>query len=315
MIKYAVQLLQEILRSTREKGIAMKEPVRDNIYRHIQIEMDKNFPLEVADTVGIYSESTMLHWHDCIEICLIKEGSGMYYIGGKDYPFKKNDVFIIKSKEIHLAYNDKDVVMQVLLFDPSLLYSGSRYSFEMEYAIAFMEAGIRYGCRLEPENEYYNAIMQALLEIEDEFLAKQNGYQLMIKSLLLKISLSLKRYANIREGNTGLEKRIGNFSRLKPVLDHIEDSYQSPLKLDDLAKLANMSASNLSIVFKRTMGISPIDYLIRARIIKASELLTGTEMKIIDIALECGFSSITNFIKSFKKYTGLLPKDYRKNRK
>lgn len=290
----------------------MDENCATNAYKHIQILLDSAFPLQMADTVGISSESTMLHWHECIEVCLVKQGSGIHYIGGENFVFKENDVFIIKPREIHLAYNDRDVIMQVLLFDPSLLYSGSKYSFEMEYLNVFMEAGISYIPKLEKDSPFHSNIIEALLEMENEYLSKKNGYQLMIKSLLLKLSLLLKRYADLHEDKEKLEGKIGNYNRMKPVLDYIENNFRNPLKLIDLAKLANMSESNLSIVFKKTMGISPIDYLIRARIVKASELLMGTEMKIIDIALECGFSSITNFIKSFKKYTGALPKDYRK---
>lgn len=286
-----------------------------SLYKHIQVSLDDKFPLQMANTIGISSESTMLHWHECIEICLIKQGSGIYYIGGENYSFKKNDVFIIKSREIHLAYNDKDVVIQVLLFDPSLLYSGGKYSFEMEYLSAFMEAGISYACRLDGSSSFHREIIAMLLEMEEEYYSRQNGYPLMIKALLLKLSLTLKRYANLHEDNSNFEAKIGNFNRIRPVLDYIENNFQEALKLIDLAKLVNMSESNLSIIFKKSMGISPIDYLIRARIVKASELLIQTDMKIVDIAMECGFSSITNFIKSFKKYTGALPKDYRKIKK
>ena len=92
----------------------------------------------------------MLHYHDCIEICYIKQGTGTYLIDGNEYSFAAGDIFVIGSNEIHLAYNDRDVIMLVVLFMPALIYNGAGYSFEMDYISTFQEARRMLFHRLSP---------------------------------------------------------------------------------------------------------------------------------------------------------------------
>ncbi|NSW91243.1 MAG: AraC family ligand binding domain-containing protein [Firmicutes bacterium] len=105
--------------------------------KKVTIGIEEDFPVLVVETIGISKESTVLHWHGCMEICYLKQGTGTYLIGGRNYPFEKGDVFVINSKEVHLAYNDKDVIMLVLLFEPELLWTASCYPFEMYYMKPF----------------------------------------------------------------------------------------------------------------------------------------------------------------------------------
>ncbi|NSW91244.1 MAG: helix-turn-helix transcriptional regulator [Firmicutes bacterium] len=133
----------------------------------------------------------------------------------------------------------------------------------------------------------------------------------MIKSLILKLSTYLLRYLDMEE-DEGLPGRLKNSLRLEPVFSFIDANYSSKISLEELAALVNMSVSNFSSVFKKTFGISPLEYVIRVRIVKASELLISTNMKIINIASDCGFFSMSNFIECFRKYTGKTPRDFRK---
>lgn len=73
-----------------------------------------------------------------------------------------------------------------------------------------------------------------------------------------------------------------------------------------------MSVPNFSSVFRETYGIPPMEYLARIRLQNAADLLQNTDKKIIDIAEECGFFSISNFIKAFNNGMGMSPSRYRK---
>ena len=84
-----------------------------------------------------------------------------------------------------------------------------------------------------------------------------------------------------------------------------------PLTLDNIARQANLSRSHLSLLFNQATGVSPYEYLILQRIEKAVEMLGSSEVTIISIAQECGFRSLANFNKTFKKVTGMTPSDYR----
>ena len=64
--------------------------------------------------------------------------------------------------------------------------------------------------------------------------------------------------------------------------------------------------------FKKALGKSPISYLNEYRIKQAMLLLQTTDMPVMDICLDCGFNNLGNFLREFKKNTGLTPLQYRK---
>ncbi len=121
---------------------------------------------------------------------------------------------------------------------------------------------------------------------------------------LLRQHATLKPRLPMYEG--GLPSR-----QLQQVLDYIDSHLDQNLKLETLAQLLDMSHFHFSRLFKQSTGSSPHHYLIQQRIERAKQLLKQTDQPIIDIALECGFSSHSHLTKHFRHLTGLTPKVYR----
>lgn len=284
------------------------EPKKDIIFT--ESEGKNDIPIMIGESFGIDEGSCMLHYHECIEICYVRQGTGIYLIEGIEYEFKAGDIFVISSNEIHLAYNDKDVVMLVLLFMPTILYAGTGYPFEMEYIYTFHETRRQKLHKIEPKDNFYNQILDSLMELLQENTNLSLGYELITKASLLKLTSNIKRCFNIQNQtlicNTAKKNEL-----FQLVFSYIREKYSTKIKVEELAVLVNMSVSNFSLVFKKTTGFTPIEYVNKYRIAKASKLLLDTDKKIIDIAEETGFFSLPNFISCFKKYTGKLPKDYR----
>ena len=65
------------------------------------------------------------------------------------------------------------------------------------------------------------------------------------------------------------------------------------------------------MLFSKTKGISFNKYLIKVRMEKAKELLKFTNEKIVTIAMQCGYKEVYYFSHSFKKYSGMSPKEFR----
>ncbi len=95
----------------------------------------------------------------------------------------------------------------------------------------------------------------------------------------------------------------------------IEVNLSDDVSMAEIADKINISVHYLCHVFKSTTGITPTDYKNSVKISKAKELLVGSEMKISDIALECGFGSASYFSKTFLKNEGITPAEYRKSNK
>jgi AraC-like DNA-binding protein len=99
--------------------------------------------------------------------------------------------------------------------------------------------------------------------------------------------------------------------KMTDVYTFIRENYFKPISLEDVAKIAKMSPFSFSRYFKKNCGACFVEYLNRVRTNKACYLLRETEYQVQDIALECGFGSISNFNKQFRKAEGLSPRDYR----
>jgi AraC-like DNA-binding protein len=98
---------------------------------------------------------------------------------------------------------------------------------------------------------------------------------------------------------------------LSRVLDHVRDHLDTPLRLADLAARAHMSVYQLDKRIRGLFGLTAGQYLTRARIDRACNLLQRTDQPISHVALQCGYSDQAAFTRQFRKSVGLTPGAYR----
>lgn len=94
----------------------------------------------------------------------------------------------------------------------------------------------------------------------------------------------------------------------KYITTHLSES----ISLKDLADYANMSRFHFHRVFSQIQGETPMKFIMRCRIQKASELIeSDSNVFLYEIAEECGFSTQSLFTKAFKKYFDITPHEYK----
>src|SRR6266446_702288 len=91
----------------------------------------------------------------------------------------------------------------------------------------------------------------------------------------------------------------------------IEDHQAEPLSLGRIAQVANISRHYFCKMFKKATGINFIDYLSRVRVEKSKTLLLNPNSRISEAAFACGFQSMTNFNREFKRIVGRSPTQFR----
>lgn len=95
------------------------------------------------------------------------------------------------------------------------------------------------------------------------------------------------------------------------VLDHIGTDLTRPLPLAELAELANLSPFHFHRVFQAMIGETPNEYVKRLRLEKSLQLMSlGKRKRLTAIAIECGFSSSSDFTRSFKQKYGTAPSKF-----
>lgn len=99
--------------------------------------------------------------------------------------------------------------------------------------------------------------------------------------------------------------------RMNDVYDFIRKNYGATITLKDAAGVARMSPFAFSRYFKKNCGAGLIEYINQVRSNRACYLLRETDNHVYEIAMECGFQSISNFNRQFRKYNSLSPLEYR----
>jgi AraC family transcriptional regulator len=107
----------------------------------------------------------------------------------------------------------------------------------------------------------------------------------------------------------GLPPRV-----VRRVCEHIDSNINERIKVDTLAKLANLSVCYFVRAFKQSVGVTPHDYLIRRRVARTMELLSGTDMSLSKIAIAAGFADQSHCARRFRQHIGMSPRDYRWSR-
>lgn len=95
--------------------------------------------------------------------------------------------------------------------------------------------------------------------------------------------------------------------------EYIHNNYANEIVLDDLCQLVNLNRTSLNQKFKQQFSCTCIEYLLNYRLKIAQELLSNTNMKIDEIAENCGFKYDTYFVRQFTNKLGISPAAYRKN--
>jgi AraC family transcriptional regulator len=95
------------------------------------------------------------------------------------------------------------------------------------------------------------------------------------------------------------------------IVDYVRANLASDIAVTELAALVHMSPSHFSRVFKVSFGLSPYRYVMQQRIVAAKDLLAGTALSASQVATSFGFSSQSHFVKVFRQFTGVTPKQFR----
>jgi transcriptional regulator GlxA family with amidase domain len=95
------------------------------------------------------------------------------------------------------------------------------------------------------------------------------------------------------------------------VLRYMAEHSAAPHKLAGLAKMARMSPYHFLRSFKATTGVTPHQWLLRARLGKAAEQLATTILPVTQVALDVGFADLSNFTRSFHAEFGASPRQFR----
>ena len=99
---------------------------------------------------------------------------------------------------------------------------------------------------------------------------------------------------------------------IEKIKQYIQKNYMNNISLDDLSQMVYLNSAYLGQLFKRKMGVTFTDYLLKYRIEKAKQLLMDNRYKVYEVGEMVGYKSMEHFYKLFRNDTGYTPTEYRK---
>ena len=235
------------------------------------------------------------HLHEHLEFLFITKGSGTFIINGEPISVLPNDLFIAEPNSPHALISDTGVDYYCMLVRPDFFTDEER---EEMHFLAHVRA-----------DEVINRMFSYLRE---EFSGGGSMSKMKKKSLVYELVVYLHRkYGAPLISKKSKESRTLELQRLKTVEAYVSENYRNKITVTDLARVLFLSEGHFCRFFKKTVGISAIEYLNIFRVGKAEELLRDTEMSVTEIALQAGFEDANYFTRLFKRITKHTPTEYR----
>ena len=255
--------------------------------------------------------SVPLHWHNDMELIVIKHGSAKVTLNLTPHQLSAGDILVVLPENLHsidCAIGDR-LEYENIIFHPQILLSKQTDTCSTDYFSPLMDGTLTVPVLYQPGDPYYGEI-SACVDANDE-ISKTNppAYQLFIKSQLFMLFYILFNKCRSRNAQ---KKDYKSLEKMKLILKFVENNYMEKITIEDVAKEVSLSQSHFMKYFKNTMGTSFIDYLNEYRLTMASRLLISSDSSVLDIAAEVGFDNLSYFNRSFKKRFQQTPREYRK---
>ena len=158
-------------------------------------------------------------------------------------------------------------------------------------------------------------ILPVVKEMLSEACSKLPGYKKALEGLFCELLLKLARFcANIEKPDKVIQLEKPGISDVKSTLDTFLFSYHKAQSVEEIIEKMNISRRHFSRLMQKYYGMSYTEKITELRIEYAKQLLSDTDMSVSDIAQTVGYSSKQQFVRSFKRCTGMNPGEFRNSR-
>lgn len=258
---------------------------------------------------NIQDDNYAPHWHTSIEVIMPYVNTYTVDVSGERTVVEVGDIFLIPPGELHTLYApDEEGERLIMLFDFSLLST-------LPGMNTLLDSFHPY--KLIRKSEYPEIsenLQNCLREIEYEFFHENPYRDSCIYYTLVKFLVTLGR-ANLKAltpfPNLPESRQHEYVNKFMAVCNFIDEHYTEDLPILKLCEITGLTKSRFSKLFEVFTGTSFNDYLNQKRISYAEKLLIYPNLSTTDIAMKCGFNSLSTFNRAFRTVRKCSPTEYR----
>lgn len=249
-----------------------------------------------------------LHAHDFYEIYIHLEGGHLYCIEDSIYELQPNQMLIIPPLHMHGLVCDRDLIDYercFLYLSPEMLQRFGLGKIDL--------TGI-----FERSYDSHNALIH--LNREEAKLCKQHMQTIEKISGHSSVREQMDSFSRIMQILQIVEKHLASpektsaikstDNQIVEILQYINEHYTESISVETISQHFHISESSLAHRFRDYVNKSIYEYILYKRVVHAKELMFS-DFSLTEIAFKCGFSDYSNFLRVFKKNTGMSPKEYR----
>ncbi|MCD8356710.1 MAG: AraC family transcriptional regulator [Clostridia bacterium] len=306
------------------------EPVKETTEDIIQLKIDsmlqetkshgtKAFPFRYYDITCEWKQRSYVewHWHKELEFLILESEAMICRIGEQTLQLKKGDCILVNSSVVHRyeappALSSEKGRWISLLFSTDMIASPHSIIYEKNI-LPVLQSG-EYYFDFRQDDIWKIRVNRIVEEIRSICCEKHAMQELSIHIALCSIWKELAEHLPELEQSETVNKNLMLQARLRVMLQYIWQNFAQPIKLEDIARAANVSVSMAQRCFRACIHDSPNHYLQMYRLDYAKQQLLTTNLSIMDIALASGFGSVGHFDHLFKREFGMTPKQFIKQR-
>ncbi len=286
--------------------------------------------MELYESVNTPTEklNIPLSWHDDWELLYFKKGQYRLTLNMQEYDIDDECICFVNRGVIHkLESLDQNGIEYSLRFDLNKLRFREDDLIDEKLLKPLAEGKLCFLDRAGVSEFGFTQVLHAVSELIRRFhdfgvlqdsetptsrryVLKGIADELLLRGKLLSIIALIDACGMLRDEEiTEADRQV---KVIKDAIVYIQEHYKDKIYIRDLSSLSDLNEQYFIRFFGSVTGAPPLDYINRYRVEQASRLLRETDSKAYDIAKECGFHNIGNFIKIFRAVTGLTPHKYRK---
>jgi AraC family transcriptional regulator len=222
------------------------------------------------------------------------------------------DLISLSTKPFRLVHESQFVVMVLQPGTMDLSIDGAPTE-RLEYMAGDIALCRRHTIGLQEIPKLKDLRIRALMTAVN--IERASGFpsgQLFLQSIEVALSAALVHtYSLSMNARRSIKGGLNNVGR-RNVIELVRSRISEDISLADMAAVTGLSITHFSHIFKKSMGESPHQFVLQQRVQCAKELLVSLNLRMIDIALACGFKTQQHFARIFRKMCGLSPTEYQR---
>lgn len=250
------------------------------------------------------------HWHTPIEIVMPIVNGYEVVCSDNHFTLNAGDIVFICPGVLHSVGTGKKGERLIIQIDYSVLQQIK----ETESIITLISPG----ALITPTNSprVYPELKRIILEMKEEYDTNSSFLDVALYGKLMEMMVLLGRNLThtsvIDAVDNTYYKHKTMMEKIMHICDYINEHCTEDLSLDEIAAMAGFSKYHLARQFKMFTNISFYKYVTQKRISTAEKMLLDFDVPVTNVAMQCGFSSMSTFIRMFKIVKGCTPSEYRK---